>query len=92
MQHDEQLQAAFTAAQEAHDADLKQQLKQQVDTMAQILAEVGTYKAEQTAAASALSEELQGVKEAQEGIRVDHSAQLESLTGEHQQHVICCSA
>lgn len=82
-QHDQELQAAFTDAQESHDADLKQQLKQQVDTMAQILTDVGTYKAEQAAASSALQQDLQGLRVAQEGTRADHGAQLEMLAGEN---------
>jgi DNA repair exonuclease SbcCD ATPase subunit len=81
-QHDSDLRAAFTAAQEAHDADLKQQLKEQVDTMAQILADVGTYRSEQSQAIQELRQQLQGVNEAQEHTQADHGTQLEQLTGE----------
>lgn len=81
-QRDEALQAAFTAAQEAHDAELKLQLKEQVDTMAQILADVGTYKSEQAAVTAGLQEQLSGVKEMHSSALSDHSTQLEQLTGE----------
>jgi regulator of replication initiation timing len=80
-QHDNTLRAAFKAAQEVHDADLKQQLKEQVDTMAQILADVGSYKAEQAAVAQHLQGQLQGLKEVQDSTLSNHSTQLEHLTG-----------
>jgi chromosome segregation ATPase len=81
-QHDSDLRTAFKEAQEAHDADLKQQLKEQVDTMAQILADVGTYRSEQSQAIQELWQQLQGVNEAQEHTQADHGTQLERLTGE----------
>lgn len=81
-QHDAVLQATFTAAQEAHDADLKQQLKEQVDTMAQILAELGSYKAGQAAVNQDMQEQLAGLKEGQESTHTVYGARLEQLTGE----------
>jgi hypothetical protein len=81
-QHDAVLQATFTAAQEAHDADLKQQLKQQVDTMAQILAELGSYKAGQAVVNQDMQEQLAGLKEGQDGTHTVYGTRLEQLTGE----------
>lgn len=76
------LRTAFTEAQEAHDADLKQQLSRQVDMMSQILADVGCYKAEQADASRVLREELCSVRQAHDASHTEHSAQLEQLTGQ----------
>jgi hypothetical protein len=90
--HDDTLRAAFTAAQEAHDADLKQQLREQVDTMAQILADMGSLKAEQAATCDGLQQQLQGLKQVQDSTVAGHATQLEQLTGAAGAWLLCGGA
>lgn len=90
-QHDDTLRNALTAAQEAHEADLKQQLREQVDTMAQILADMGSLKAEQATACDGLQQQLLRLKDVQDSTVSDHAAQLEQLTGAAATWLSSCS-
>lgn len=86
LQQGDELRAALAARHDALSTDLKQQLKQQVDAMAEILDDMGTLKADQAEEAQVLSDGLQDLRQQQERSQND----LEHLTGNGWSAACCC--